>query len=102
MWLNENFACNNISGNKVSESVMVQTIIKLIRMHSNESKVSKKIFSALKNCRTFFKALIQLEELASSFKIIVPSKFIYLTENKEYPRSAQEIIDLHKAEAPHF
>lgn len=74
-----------------------------------ESKINKKLFFSLKQCKTFLQALKMIENLTVTEKIFIPNRFSILRTSKEknkdhYKEIIQycKSIDLFKTERNKF
>ena len=58
---------------------MINNIINIIESHCIESKSSKRLFAAIPKCTNFLQALKMVDTFAAGEKILVPSKFSFMT-----------------------
>ena len=79
VWLNENFALNAYIKRDYRESKMINNIINIIESHCIESKSSKRLFAAIPKCSNFLQALKMVDTFAAGEKILVPTKFSFMT-----------------------
>ena len=58
---------------------MINNIINIIESHCIESKSSKRLFAAIPKCSNFLQALKMVDTFAAGEKILVPTKFSFMT-----------------------